>query len=152
MVLFYIKMKNLRKTRRNSGLIGQVRVIHKYILKVKLTTHLMQICSTVHVQIFNDSWSSSLQWTLPCPLTVVPGYSSEISQLLSTQCWPNRFKCYPSSLSKQSFYRLTDRSNPFIFDDLALTQIQYFKCLQRDSKENKYNIFTCKINKLKAGA
>ena len=46
------------------------------------------------------------------PLAAAPGYSREISQRLSTQCLSNLFKCHPSFLSKQSFYRLTDRSNP----------------------------------------
>ena len=63
-------------------------------------------------EVSNVSWSGSLQWTPPCPLTVAPDYSREISQRLSTQCLSNLFKCHPSFLSKHSFYRLTDRSNP----------------------------------------
>ena len=49
-----------------------------------------------------------LQW----PPAAAPDYSREISQRLSTQCLSNLFKCHPSFLSKQSFYCLTDRSNP----------------------------------------
>ena len=74
--------------------------------------------------LLRSSFECQLQWLVavdPCrvplqwPPAAAPDYSREISQRLSTQCLSNLFKCHPSFLSKQSFYRLTDRSNPRCF-------------------------------------
>ena len=77
-------------------------------VKCNQMSNIVKFLMSVEVALCSGPCRVPLQW----PPAAAPGYSREISQRLSTQCLSNLFKCHPSFLSKQSFYRLTDRSNP----------------------------------------
>ena len=77
-------------------------------VKCNQMSNIVKFLMSVEVALCSGPCRVPLQW----PPAAAPDYSREISQRLSTQCLSNLFKCHPSFLSKQSFYRLTDRSNP----------------------------------------
>ena len=77
-------------------------------VKCNQMSNIVKFLMSVEVALCSGPCRVPLQW----PPAAAPDYSREISQRLSTQCLSNLFKCNPSILSKQSFYRLTDPSNP----------------------------------------
>ena len=91
-----IKMSNVTKGQMPSN------------VKCNQMSNIVKFLMSVEVALCSGPCRVPLQW----PPAAAPDYSREISQRLSTQCLSNLFKCNPSILSKQSFYRLTDPSNP----------------------------------------